>query len=139
MGRAINNENSVSNDYLAGVALIFISAIFVFMVFGFFQLFGQYKTYDNWQYGFSIGGTLAVAFQLGFYLVGGLRRPIGAVTKRWKDFFDDLKISVKFAFEGLFESFRVDGVVLLWYILILLSTINMSVHGFKYLFALYGM
>lgn len=138
MGRMMKKENSVSNDYFAGFALIFIDAIFVFLVFICFQLFGGYRTYDNWQYGFSLGGTFAIAFQIAFYIAGGLKNPVGAVMKRWKDFFDDLKISVKFAFEGLFESFRDDGIVLIWYLLILLATINMSVHGFKYLFALYG-
>lgn len=137
MGRAINKENSLAKDYLAGILLILVNAVFVYIIFWFFSRADLYDEYTNWNYGFSIGGTLGCAFQIIFYISGGLTKPFWAFVRRWKDFFDDLKISFKFAISSLFESFIRDGVVFLWYILILLCTINMSAHGFLYFIELY--
>lgn len=139
MGRAINKENSLKNDYFGGIVLIIISAIFVCVVYLIFNTCSPYGTKICWEYGFSIGGTLAIAFQIIFYIAGGLKRPIDAVIKRWKNFFSDLQISFKFAIEGVLDSFKDDGIVLLWYLLIMLCTINMCVHGFSYLIAFYGL
>ena len=133
-----NQKNSLKNDYIAGFIVILLSIFFVWFVYFVVKIFASYSETVCWNYGFSIGGTLAIGFQIIFLMSGGWEKPINIVVERWKDFFSDLSISIKFAFSSLFENYKSQGIVLLFYIFIMLCTINMCIHGFSYLITLYG-
>ena len=137
MGRTIKSEHSVTKDYVVGFILIFISAFFVFLVFAIFNLFSSYPTEDNWNYGFGFGGAFACLFQISFYIAGGMERPLNALLERWTEFFSDIQISFGFAVSGFFDKIKEEGSVFLWYILILLCTIIISVYGFSNLIEAY--
>lgn len=139
MNEHSNKKKSLKNDYFSVILVIFFSAIFVLLVFTILQSTTQYTEIVNWNHAFSIGGTLAIGYQVIFLISGGWERPINIFLERWKDFLADIKISFKFAVISLFDNLKNNGVVFLLYVFILLNTINMCVHGFSYLIELYNL
>ena len=134
-----DQKHSVFSDYLAGFIMVLISALFVWFIFFSFESQHVYTELTHWNYAYAIGGSLSVAFQLIFLISGGWQRPIYTVFDRWNEFFQDIGISIKYALGSLLTHYFQNGIVLLVYIFILLSTVNMSVHGILYLIELYGL
>ena len=129
---------SAKNDYIACLIVILASAFLICGVYLVFSYIAQYSNTINWNYGFSIGGMVAFLIQLSFIISGGLNNSFNVFIARWSDFFSDVSFSFKFAFQSLFKSFIVNGIAFLCYILILLATLTLSIHGFLYLIDLYG-
>lgn len=130
---------SAKNDYIACLIVILTSAFWICIVYIVFSKAARYSNIVNWNYGFSIGGIVAFLTQVAFIISGGLKNSFNIVKARWSDFFSDLSFSIKFAFKSLFDSFVGNGIAFLCYILVLLSTLNLTIHGFLYLIDLYGM
>ena len=139
MANLSNQKHSLLNDYLTGVLMVLISALFVWFIFFSFETRHVYSEVIHKNYAYAIGGILSVAFQIIFLISGGWERPIYTVIDRWSEFIQDIGISFKYAIGSLLKHYFQNGIVLLLYIFILLSTINMSVHGVLFLIELYGM
>ena len=139
MDNQSNGKKTLLNEYFAVLLVVGISILFVCFTFLIFDNLIDYREIVNWNYAYSIGGTLALGYQIIFLISGGWSRSFYIFLERWKDFFDDIKISFKFAITSFFENIFNNGVVFLLYLFVLLSTLNMCVHGFQYLITLYGL
>jgi hypothetical protein len=130
---------SIINDYIALFFVLGISMFFVYLMFIIFDSMAKYDEVVNWNYAYSLGGILAFCFQLIYLISGGWSRGINIFIERWTEFFGDMRISFKFAVSSLFENFISNGITFFLYLFLLMSTLNMCVHGCQYLISLYGL
>ena len=138
MNEQTNEKSTCIKDFFAGFVFIFMISIFVLVFYFIFDKCTSYSKTTNWNYAFFIGGMVAVAYQIMIMLTGGWKNAFNVFVERWHDFFTDLKMSFWFAFKSLLSNYRDKGIVLVWYLLIFLCSLNMCIHGCLYLVELYG-
>ena len=129
-GKKLNNKVLLLIYLLCPIGLYLL-------IFLSFKAGTSYPTYVNHYYGLAIGCSTAVLVYISFAIVGILKPYIGIEIRRTADFFFDIKVSPKYAFEQLFTNIKNEGIWFYVLSAITIACIVLSYIGFAYLFELY--
>ena len=139
MNEQNNGKKTLISEYFAAIFVILVTLFCVLLSYFMFNKTTGYPDAVNWNYAFSLGGILALGYQLIFIISGGWSRAFKVFIERWAEFFSDLTISFKLAISSLIDSIINDGVLLILHLGVFLSTLYMCVTGCQYLITLYGL
>ena len=115
-----------------GVLLTSILLLTIPLVFSFFiDLFMDSKTLINRYTIFVFGFGFGILFQLSCIIAGIMKDAFAAVKARIYSFFEDVQISVKYAFEAYLDDIKVNGIVFWIYLSIMILTVVLFVLGLK--------
>ena len=115
-----------------GVLLTSILLLTIPLVFSFFiDLFMDSKTLINRYTIFVFGFGFGILFQLSCVIAGIMKDAFAVVKARIYSFFEDVQISVKYAFEAYLDDIKVNGIVFWIYLSIMILTVVLFVLGLK--------
>jgi hypothetical protein len=135
----VGKEKSPYHGVLLSSLLLISVQVLLFLLFKYvimkYQDFEKdFNTYSAMVIGFGVG----FIFQFSCVFAGLTKGTLSVVVRRVANLFDDLSISVKYAFKCYFADIKENGIVFWIYFIIVTSTIAASIIGAIYLFNNYA-
>lgn len=132
-----SNKITFKNDLITNGLLLIGTLIFSFIIKVIFKKFDELPNQTAWYYGFCFGGGASICFFVIFTICGGLKNATSIFLERWINFFSNIRISLKYAFRSLLDSYIDDGCALLVYILNFVFELFLCYYGTIHLVELY--
>ena len=135
----VGKEKSPYHGVLLSSLLLISVPVLLFLLFKYvimkYQDFEKdFNTYSAMVIGFGVG----FIFQFSCVFAGLTKGTLSVVVRRVANLFDDLSISVKYAFKCYLADIKENGIVFWIYFIIVTSTIAASIIGTIYLFNNYA-
>ena len=135
----VGKEKSPYHGVLLSSLLLISVPLLLFLLFKYvimkYQRFEEdFNTYSAMVIGFGVG----FIFQFSCVYAGLTKGTLSVVIRRVANFFDDLSISIKYAFKCYIDDIKENGIVFWIYFIIVTSTIATSIAGAVFLFTNYA-
>ena len=132
-----DSKITVKNECITCLFITIDTILFSCLLYLIFDKAKELPTHVNWYYGFGFGCATGFLFMICFIIAGGMKNSTHILIERWVDFFENLRISLGFAFSSLFTHIKNEGMAFWLYILLMAAQIGVSYYCLANLAALY--
>ncbi|MGM9631495.1 MAG: hypothetical protein ACI3XL_00180 [Eubacteriales bacterium] len=127
------NKTPYRGHFVAYIAMVFVPLVFTWIFYVSIMTFqSQYSREFNWASAKTAGCGIGVLYHLSCLITGAFSHDFKIVKNRLKEFFSDLFVSAKLAFEWYFEDIKTNGLAFWLDMLVIIINASVFVDAFLY-------